>query len=74
MSDPLAAFAGLDLRVGTVRAARPNEGARAPAYVLEVDLGPELGVVTSSAQVTENHDASELVGAVLRCKASFALN
>ena len=62
MTDPLAAFAGLDLRVGTVRSARPNEGARAPAYVLEIDLGPELGRVTSSAQVTENHAEADLVG------------
>ena len=62
MTNPLAAFAGLDLRVGTVRSARVNEGARAAAYVLEIDLGPELGLRTSSAQVTANHAADELAG------------
>ena len=62
MTNPLAAFAGLDLRAGTVRSARLNEGARDAAYVLEIDLGPELGLRTSSAQVTANHTADELVG------------
>jgi len=58
----LAAFAGLDLRVGTVRSARENSAARDPALVLEVDLGPQLGTRISSAQVTANHEVGELVG------------
>jgi len=61
-ADPLAAFRSLDLRVGTVRAARPNAGARQPAYELEIDLGGERGVVRSSAQLTANHACEELVG------------
>lgn len=58
---PVAAFAGLDLRIGTVRSAAPNPKARRPALVLEVDLGP-LGVVTSSAQITDRYAAADLVG------------
>jgi tRNA-binding protein len=55
------AFATLDLRVGRVTRAEPNEKARKPAYKLWVDLGP-LGVKTSSAQLTANYAAAELVG------------
>lgn len=44
-------FERVELRVGTLLSARPNDKAIKPAYVLEVDLG-ELGVKTSSAQLT----------------------
>lgn len=54
-------FAAVDLRVGTVVAAEINEQARHPAYVLKIDFG-ELGVKTSSAQITEHYQLSELVG------------
>ena len=55
------AFLRVDLRVGTVRSARPNEAARVPAYVLEIDFGL-LGVRTTSAQLTARYDADDLVG------------
>lgn len=55
-------FLEVDLRVGHVRSARANPAARRPAYVLEIDFGPQLGVRTSSAQLTENYTAEELVG------------
>ncbi|HYE57007.1 MAG TPA: tRNA-binding protein [Rhodothermales bacterium] len=56
-----AAFERLDIRVGTVLSAERNPQARRPAYVLRVDFGP-LGVKTSSAQLTEHYDPSDLVG------------
>jgi tRNA-binding protein len=59
--NPADAFATLDLRVGRVTRAEPNERARKPAYKLWVDLGP-LGVKTSSAQLTARYAAGELVG------------
>jgi tRNA-binding protein len=59
--DPLEAFAALDLRVGRVTRAEPNEGARKPAYKLWVDFGP-LGVKTSSAQLTARYTPDTLVG------------
>ena len=52
----------LDLRVGTILKAMPNERARQPAYVLEIDFG-ELGTRTSSAQLAADYDVSELLGA-----------
>lgn len=60
--DPLSAFSTLDLRVGRVLSAKPNAKARKPSYVLHVDFGPELGVKTSSAQLTVHYRHEELVG------------
>ena len=40
MSDPVAAFQALDLRVGRVLRVEPNEKARKPAYKLWIDFGP----------------------------------
>ena len=60
--DPITAFQTLDLRVGRVLEAAPNPKARKPSYVLRVDFGPELGVKTSSAQLTALYQPEELVG------------
>ncbi len=54
-------FHALDVRAGTVVAARAHPGARRPAYTLEIDFGP-LGRKTSSAQITDLYEAGELVG------------
>ena len=54
-------FEKVELRVGTIRSARPNEKAMKPAYVLDVDLG-ELGIKTSSAQITAHYDCDALIG------------
>jgi tRNA-binding protein len=54
-------FFAYDLRVGTVLSARPNAGARKPAYVLTIDFGP-LGTRTTSAQLTRHYDPEALVG------------
>lgn len=64
-------FEKVALRVGTIRSARANEKAVKPAYVLEVDLG-ELGIKTSSAQVTAHYSLSELIGRQVLCVCNFA--
>ena len=43
-------FMRVDLRVGRIVSARVFEQARKPAYVLEVDFGPEIGLRKSSAR------------------------
>ena len=59
--DPVQAFETLDLRVGRVVRAEPNEWARKPAYKLWIDFGP-LGEKTSSAQVRALYRPEDLVG------------
>ncbi len=55
-------FDKVELRVGRVLSAEPFAQARAPAYVLHVDFGPDVGVRKSSAQVTALYGPEELVG------------
>ncbi|HEX6643211.1 MAG TPA: tRNA-binding protein [Gemmatimonadales bacterium] len=55
------AFATLEMRVGRITRAEPNERARKPAYKLWIDFGPE-GERRSSAQVAALYAADELVG------------
>jgi tRNA-binding protein len=59
--DASEAFGALDLRVGRVLRAEPNQRARKPSYKLWIDFGP-LGEKTSSAQLGALYRADELVG------------
>src|SRR5215210_3529281 len=45
-------FQQIDMRVGRVIAVDEFPEARNPAWKLEIDFGPELGVKRSSAQIT----------------------
>ncbi|HEV8453600.1 MAG TPA: tRNA-binding protein [Gemmatimonadales bacterium] len=59
--NPLEAFETLDLRVGRILRAEPNERARTPSYKLWIDFGP-LEEKTSSAQLATLYRPDELVG------------
>jgi len=52
----------LDIRLGTVLSVKKNEKARKPSLVVEVDFGKDIGVKTSSAQITHYYSSENLVG------------
>lgn len=64
-------FARVDVRVGTIVAAEPNARARKPALRLEVDLGPELGIKTSSARLAALYRPEELIGRQVAAVVNF---
>jgi len=64
-------FMKVELRVGRVLTAEAFPQARKPAYVLQVDFGPEIGVRKSSAQLTALYAAHELVGRLVVAVVNF---
>lgn len=55
-------FLKIDIRVGVIVQADDFPEARKPAYKMQIDFGPEIGLKKTSAQVTDLYDLKDLVG------------
>ena len=63
-------FAKVDIRVGRIVQVDDFPKARKPAYQLRIDFG-ELGIKTSSAQITKYYDKADLVGKLVLAVVNF---
>ena len=55
-------FNKIDMRVGTIIDVGVNKRTRKPAYKLKIDVGGDIGIKNSSAQITDLYSMEELMG------------
>ncbi len=63
-------FAKVDIRVGRILDVDDFPEARRPAWKLRIDFGPEIGIMRSSAQIT-NYARDELVDRLVLAVVNF---
>ena len=64
-------FQKLDIRVGTIIEAEPNSKAIHPAFKLKIDFGEDIGIKSSSAQITDNYTTTQLIGKQILAVVNF---
>jgi tRNA-binding protein len=66
-----ADFERVDIRAGRIVRAEPFPEARKPAYRLQIDFGPPVGIKKSSAQLTAHYRLDELEGRLVLAVVNF---
>ncbi len=64
-------FFKIDIRVGTILEVSLNKKAKKKAYKLKIDFGDEIGIKTSSAQITDCYLEKDLVGTQIVAVVNF---
>jgi tRNA-binding protein len=57
--------------VGTILEAKSNEKARKPSYVMKIDFGDQIGIKTSSAQITNYYKTDDLIDKQIMAVCNF---
>ena len=64
-------FQKLDIRVGKILEAENFPEAKKPSYKLKIDLGAEIGIKKSCAQLPQNYKINDLIGKQVLCVVNF---
>lgn len=64
-------FEQVDIRVGKIVAVADFPEALQPAFKLQIDFGPEIGLKKSSAQITHYYTKDQLVGKLVLAVVNF---